>query len=38
MQGFEQFITALSFLSNPEDIRVGLESTDHYALNLELFL
>ena len=37
-QGFEQFVTVLSSLSCPEDIRIGFESTAHYALNLELFL
>ena len=38
LQGFEQFLSALSSLSGPEDIRIGFESTAHYALNLELFL
>ena len=38
LQGFEQFLSALSSLSSPEDIRIGFESTAHYALNLELFL
>ena len=36
--GFEQLITTFNSLSNPEDIRIGFESTAHYALNLELFL
>ena len=36
--GFEQLLTALKSLSNPEDIKIGFESTAHYALNLELFL
>lgn len=36
--GFEQLITAFRSLSSPEDIRIGFESTAHYALNLELFL
>ena len=36
--GFEQLLTALNSLSNPEDIKIGFESTAHYALNLELFL
>lgn len=36
--GFEQLITTLQSLANPEDIRIGFESTVHYALNLELFL
>ncbi len=30
--------TILNSLSNPEDIKIGFESTAHYALNLELFL
>lgn len=36
--GFSELLTALQSLSNPEDIRIGFESTAHYALNLELFL
>lgn len=36
--GFEQLITALHSLSNPNNIKIGFESTAHYALNLELFL
>lgn len=36
--GFEQLLTVFNSLSNPEDIRIGFESTAHYALNLELFL
>ena len=36
--GFEQLLTSLQSLSTPEDIRIGFESTAHYALNLELFL
>lgn len=36
--GFEQLITTLLSLSTSEDIRIGFESTAHYALNLELFL
>ena len=38
MSGFEQLITTLHSLSNPKDIKIGFESTAHYALNLELFL
>lgn len=38
MSGFEQLITTLHSLSNPEDIKIGFASTAHYALNLELFL
>ena len=36
--GFEQLISTLHSLSNPENIKIGFESTAHYALNLELFL
>ena len=36
--GFDELLTALHSLSNPEDIKIGFESTAHYALNLELFL
>lgn len=35
---FEHLLTALSSLSNPEDIKTVFKSTAHYALNLELFL
>ena len=36
--GFKQLITILHSFSIPKDMRVGFESTAHYALNLELFL
>ena len=36
--GFNELLTIINSLSNPEDIRIGFESTAHYALNLELFL
>lgn len=36
--GFEHLLTAFNSLSNPEDIKIGFESTAHYSLNLELFL
>ena len=36
--GFEQLLISLNSLSNSEDIKIGFESTAHYALNLELFL
>ena len=36
--GFSELLTTLNSLSNPEDIKIGFESTAHYALNLELFL
>ena len=34
----DQQIVSLNSLSNPEDIKIGFESTAHYALNLEFFL
>lgn len=37
-EGFSELLTTLHSLSSPEDIRIGFESTAHYALNLELFL
>ena len=36
--GFQQLIKTLHSLSNSEDIKIGFESTAHYALNLKLFL
>lgn len=36
--GFDLLQHSLRSLSAPEDIRIGFESTSHYALNLELFL
>ena len=36
--GFSELLAALHSLSSSEDIRIGFESTGHYALNLELFL
>lgn len=36
--GFDELLTIINSLSNPEDIRIGFESTAYYALNLELFL
>lgn len=36
--GFHELLTIINSLSSPEDIRIGFESTAHYALNLELFL
>lgn len=36
--GFEQLLSIFNSLSNPQDMRIGFESTAHYALNLELFL
>ena len=37
-KGFDEFLALLNSFSNPEDIRIGFESTAHYALNLKLFL
>lgn len=37
-EGFDELLTALQSFSSPEDIKIGFESTSHYALNLELFL
>ena len=36
--GFGLLLDSLRSFSSPEDIRIGFESTSHYALNLELFL
>ena len=36
--GFDELLIIIQSLSTPEDIRIGFESTAHYALNLELFL
>ena len=36
--GFDKLLTSINSLASPEDIRIGFESTAHYALNLELFL
>lgn len=36
--GFNELLTIIHSLENPADIRIGFESTAHYALNLELFL
>ena len=36
--GFDELLTIINSLSNPAGIRIGFESTAHYALNLELFL
>lgn len=36
--GFNELLKTLSSLSTPQDIKIGFESTSHYALNLELFL
>lgn len=36
--GFQELLIALQSLADPQDIKMGFESTSHYALNLELFL
>ena len=36
--GFDQLLVSLNSLSKPDNIKIGFESTAHYALNLELFL
>ena len=36
--GFDELLISLQSLSTSDDIRIGFESTAHYALNLELFL
>lgn len=36
--GFDELHTLLQSLDNPDEIRIGFESTGHYALNLKLFL
>ncbi|WP_105620108.1 IS110 family RNA-guided transposase [Vallitalea okinawensis] len=36
--GFEELLSVLSSLNPKEQIRIGFESTGHYALNLKLFL
>ncbi len=36
--GFEQLLKTLQSLGNPDQVRIGFESTSHYTLNLKLFL
>ena len=36
--GFDLLADSLHSIADPQDIRIGFESTAHYALNLELFL
>lgn len=36
--GFQELLTILNSLDNQNEIRIGFESTGHYALNLKLFL
>lgn len=36
--GFDELLKVLQSLDNPDEIRIGFESTGHYALNLKLFL
>lgn len=37
-EGFNQLLSILNSLNRSEGIRIGFESTGHYALNLKLFL
>lgn len=36
--GFEELLSVLNSLNHQDEIRIGFESTGHYALNLKLFL
>ena len=36
--GFNTFVDSLQSIAVSDDIRIGFESTSHYAINLELFL
>lgn len=38
MSGFDELLANISSLPDKESIKIGFESTSHYALNLELFL
>jgi len=38
IDGFEELLSVLNSLDNQEQIKIGFESTGHYALNLKLFL
>ena len=38
LDGFNQLLSILNSLNRSEGIRIGFESTGHYALNLKLFL
>jgi len=38
LEGFNQLLSTLNSLDDYESIRIGFESTGHYALNLKLFL
>ena len=37
-EGFDTFVDTLQSFPEPKNVRIGFESTAHYALNLELFL
>nr|WP_268038972.1 transposase [Clostridium estertheticum] len=37
-EGFNLLLTILNSLDHSEQIKIGFESTGHYALNLKLFL
>jgi len=38
LEGFNQLLTILNSLDHSDCIRIGFESTGHYALSLKLFL
>lgn len=38
LEGFNQLLSILNSLNHSDNIRIGFESTGHYALNLKLFL
>lgn len=38
LEGFNELLSILSTLNHSDGIRIGFESTGHYALNLKLFL
>lgn len=38
IDGFQELLSVLNSLNSQEEIRIGFESTSHYALNLKLFL
>ena len=37
-EGFNQLLNLLKSLDNSQEIRIGFEATDHYGMNLKLFL
>ena len=38
LDGFQKLLIVLNSLDDKENIRIGFKSTDHYVLNLKLFL